>query len=229
MRSIRTKGAKSPNSGVGLRRRIKRISTRLLLLGVIVVLGGWFFAYAGIFDIAADEPHSAPVYAYMELVRTRSIAVRARDLDVPALDSPSLIETGAQHYEAMCSGCHLAPGRSDTEIRMGLYPKPPNLTQHRHGSPAETFWIIKHGIKMSGMPAWGATHDDEAIWGIVAFVEKLPEMSAQEYQKAARPTHEVPHSHASGAEAHHDEKSAPAHKADSSSHPGERADPAHHK
>ena len=48
--------------------------------------------------------------------------------------------------------------------------------------PAETFWIIKHGIKMTAMPAWGKTHDDRLIWDMVAFVRKLPGLSPAQYQ-----------------------------------------------
>lgn len=49
--------------------------------------------------------------------------------------------------------------------------------------PRSAFWVIKHGLKMSAMPAWGKTHDDETIWSMVAFVNKLPSMSAQEYKE----------------------------------------------
>ena len=84
----------------------------------------------------------------------------------------------------MCTGCHLAPGMRDTEMRVGLYPKPPNLSEHGvHRKPAEAFWVIKHGLKMTGMPAWGATHDDQRIWSLVAFLQKLPELSASQYKE----------------------------------------------
>ena len=76
----------------------------------------------------------------------------------------------------MCTGCHLAPGVGDNEMRQGLYPKPPNLTERRNRSPAQSFWIIKHGLKMSGMPAWGVTHDDESIWGLVAVHPATPDL-----------------------------------------------------
>lgn len=68
-----------------------------------------------------------------------------------------------------------------SEIRSGLYPLPPNLSQVQV-NPKVAFWTIKHGIKMSAMPAWGATHDDATIWSIVAFVQKLPHLGAAEYK-----------------------------------------------
>lgn len=72
----------------------------------------------------------------------------------------------------------------DPKLRIGLDPKPTNLTQNGgHLDPATTFWIIKHGIAMSAMPAWGRTHDDRSLWALTAFVEKLPTLSAQDYGK----------------------------------------------
>lgn len=168
--------------------------TAILIAGVLVA-SAFVFVYAGIFNIAADAPHSAFTYAIMETVRSRSITVRAKDVQVPALDDPKLISTGAQHYAAMCGDCHLAPDKSESEIRTGLYPQPPDLTKHLHASPAEAFWVIKHGIKMSGMPAWGMTHDDSSIWGLVAFLQKLPELTPAQYQALAKAEGESHHQH----------------------------------
>jgi mono/diheme cytochrome c family protein len=165
----------------------------VLLIAGFLIAAAFAFVYGGIFNVAADAPHSAFTYTIMETVRSRSIATRARDLQPPPLDDATLIAAGARHYAAMCSDCHLAPDRTtDSEIRAGLYPKPPDLTKHLHASPAEAFWVIKHGIKMSGMPAWGLTHDDSAIWGLVAFLQKLPELTAAQYQALAE-TEETSH------------------------------------
>ena len=96
----------------------------------------------------------------------------------------------------MCAGCHLKPGRTESDFTLGLYPAPPNLTltgdEHGHDHAGNTdnddeaskrqFWIIKHGIKASGMPAWGPGHDDERIWNMVAFLQRLPQLSSDQYQ-----------------------------------------------
>ena len=84
----------------------------------------------------------------------------------------------------MCADCHLEPGDDDgeEELRAGMYPRPPNLARRGvRRSPEERFWIVKHGLKMTGMPAWGITHDDETLWSIVAFLQKLPGMSEEEF------------------------------------------------
>lgn len=146
-------------------------------------IGGFGFVASGAFNVAADNPHWSATRWLLDLARERSVAVRSSGMTAPQLDDPRLIAMGAEHYAEMCTGCHLAPGIEESELRRGLYPLPPSLVEHgRDHSPAETFWIIKHGFKMTGMPAWGATHDDHSIWAMVAFLRKLPELSPEAYR-----------------------------------------------
>jgi len=156
-----------------------------LIAIAVLIVGGLGFVYAGIFDVAADNPHWPITYRLLETMRDRSIAMRARgEAAPPALDDPKLIAMGAEHYDEMCTGCHLAPGMDDSELRAGLYPKPPKLADvGARRSPAERFWIIKHGVKMTAMPAWGTSHDDQAIWAMVALVGKLPQLSPKAYHE----------------------------------------------
>jgi mono/diheme cytochrome c family protein len=153
------------------------VLSTLVALALVLVL----FAFSGIYDVGADRPHTALVYALLDVVRERSIVRRAQTILVPSLDDPRRVREGAEHYSAMCVDCHLAPGLTVSEIRAGLLPAPPNLSQQSI-DPRIAFWAIKHGIKATGMPAWGKTHDDEEIWNIVAFVQRLPHMSAGEYR-----------------------------------------------
>ncbi len=139
--------------------------------------------YVGVYDIGADAPHSKPVHWLIETLRDRSIAVRASGIVVPAdLNDQKRISTGAGLYADMCIGCHLAPGMEKTEISQGLYPPAPELSRPLAHSPAEEFWMIKHGVKLTAMPAWGITHSDELMWDMVAFVRKLPSLSPAQYQ-----------------------------------------------
>jgi mono/diheme cytochrome c family protein len=69
-----------------------------------------------------------------------------------------------------------------TEISRGLYPRAPELRRKTYLTAAEQFWIVKHGVKMTGMPAWGVTHDDQLLWDVVAFVRKLPELTPEQYE-----------------------------------------------
>ena len=179
----------------------------LLVLGGAGLIGGMLFIYSGIFNVAADDPHTKPFYWLMETVRERSIAVRARDVEVPSLKDPAMIIVGGADFNEMCTGCHLKPGIEESEMVSGMYPRPPRLAESTRDNPAETFWIIKHGLKMSGMPAWGPTHDDDRIWAMVAFLQQLPQLTPAQYQiLTARSETATAHEHPSttmGGNPHH--------------------------
>lgn len=150
----------------------------LLLLVSALVASVWM----GVLNFAADVPHSKFVYSAIEMIRGRSVHVRAASLKVPVLDNQQLVIKGAGNYAAMCAQCHLTPGQPGTELSRGLYPSPPNLTK-KITDPAEAFWTIKHGIKASGMPAWGKSMSDQDIWSMVAFLQQLPKIDAAAYAK----------------------------------------------
>jgi mono/diheme cytochrome c family protein len=149
----------------------------------LAVIGAGLFLESGIYNIGADDHHTKIVLALIDQLREHSIGVRARAIDLRYVEETQRIEAGAQHYAALCVGCHLAPGVTKSEIRPGLYPHPPNLAQEDLRDGRRAFWIIKHGIKMSAMPSWGKTLDDAAIWDIVSFVRKMPDMTPETYQK----------------------------------------------
>ena len=156
----------------------------IVLVGLIVVVvaAGASYVYAGWYDIGADAAHSPAIYWLAGAVRDRSIAAHAAGIRVPSLNDPKMLSIGAGQDAAMCSGCHLAPGYDKDETWEGLYPRPPKLFEGTDLTPAEMFWVIKHGIKMTGMPAWGRTHDDGELWAITDFVLQLPKLTAQQYE-----------------------------------------------
>jgi mono/diheme cytochrome c family protein len=150
------------------------------------LLGAVLFVASGAYDIGADDHHLKIVLRSLEQLRERSISAHSRAIVVPpALDDPQRVGAGARYYAALCVSCHLAPGAVKSQIRTGMYPYPPSLAQEALREAARTFWTIKHGIKMSAMPAWGKSLDDDAIWDVVAFLDKLPNMSPDDYRAAA--------------------------------------------
>ncbi|HEY9513792.1 MAG TPA: cytochrome c, partial [Rhodanobacter sp.] len=157
------------------------VVSTVVVSAVVAVAGLYAFAYSGIYDIGADSHHTKPVATLIGALRERSIERRAQGLVAPNLEDPALILKGAGQYAAMCTGCHLAPGMAENEMRPGLYPRPPNLSRFAPDA-REAFWAIKHGIKMSAMPAWGATHDDPTIWSMVAFLQKMHAMTPAQYK-----------------------------------------------
>lgn len=193
------------------------IVTRHSLLGISVVALATLaavgaFVWSGIYNIGADDSHTRPVYTLLQTLRDRSITARAHKLHPPPnLDDPALILRGAGNYDAMCSGCHLAPGMEATELSRGLYPSPPNLSKADVADPSHHFWVVKHGIKASGMPAWGKSMADEHLWGMVAFLQQLPKLDAGQYR--AMVASSGGHSHGGGETrppADHHDTTAPA-------------------
>jgi mono/diheme cytochrome c family protein len=87
-----------------------------------------------------------------------------------------MVRDGFEHYDQMCTVCHAGPGIEQSEISKGLNPQAPSLSDAvKEWTPRELFWIVKHGVKMTGMPSFGATHTDQEVWSIVAFIENFRE------------------------------------------------------
>ncbi|WP_298183814.1 cytochrome c [uncultured Pseudomonas sp.] len=159
----------------------------LMAAGLVASVAVGTVAYMGLVNVGADDPHFPAVHAFLSMTRDRSIEVRSKDIEVPNLNDEALIKSGAGNYNSMCIGCHLAPGIAQTELSQALYPAPPNLAKEGiDGNPAAAFWVIKHGIKATGMPAWGKSMDDPYIWGMVAFLDQLPKLDAAQYQALVR-------------------------------------------
>lgn len=208
----------------------------LTALSVVAVLAIGGFIWSGFYDVGADDQHTPPVYALLKTMRNRSIEVRASELRVPDnLQDAARITQGAGNYNAMCMGCHLAPGMDATELSRGLYPAPPELTKATVDA-ARAFWVIKHGIKASGMPAWGESMGDEYVWNMAAFLQQLPKLDAAQYQAlvASSGGHDhgggetIEHAHAEGTPAdHHDAPTTGARAGEAQPHVDAPGTPAH--
>lgn len=176
------------------------LSVSLIL--VIIAVG------SGAYNIAATEKHWDITEKMIAWVRDSSVEARSRDLKTPSLDDKNLLSQGAEHYQAMCTICHLAPGAEPTELSMGLYPKAPIFHQREPIMDQEKkldrakayFWVIKNGLKMTAMPAWGLSHDDNDIWGMTAFVLKMGNMTPEQYAELVNPTKD--HAHESDGHGH---------------------------
>lgn len=184
-----------------------KILKTVIIVAILLGIGMLAFAYSGIYNIAADVPHTTPIRWLLETTRTQSIARRDDSVKAPdELGSMQHIQSGAKSYAAMCAICHLGPGIEPTPLHTGLNPQPPRLQKEMgHHSPENLFWILKHGIKMTGMPAWGGTHSGQELWEIVAFLKKLPEMSSQQYKELTSNTggnDGAGHTHGGGESAH---------------------------
>ena len=195
---------------------MKRTLSTVVITLLAVVLLGALVVVSGALSVAADEPHSSLVFGILDTARERSIEARADDIQVPALDDADRVRRGAGNYDAMCARCHLAPGVDPTELSAGLSPTPPNLAKEAPADAAEAFWVIKHGIKSTGMPAWGKHMEDQYIWDVVAFVRKLPSLSAEQYQAEVMAS--GGHSHGAGESADHSHEEGDDHEEGTADH-----------
>merc|ERR1712000_488264 len=134
----------------------------LLIATVIGLVGAGLFIYSGLYPIGADVPHNKLSYWLLETLRERSIARAASDIQIPDNLNTSDRLLAADAHE------HEHSGGSDDD--------------GNDAAIQRQFWIIKHGIKASGMPAWGPTHSDERIWNMVAFLQRLPSLTPDQYQ-----------------------------------------------
>lgn len=149
---------------------------------VLLAVGIVGFVYTGIYDVSASSPHGSISRWLLETTMRASVKRRAEQVEVPDLEDRSLVLAGVNDFEEMCVQCHGAPGRERDAVGKGLNPPAPDLAESAtQMTAAELFWVSKHGIRMTGMPAWGETHDDEALWPVVAFVTTLPGLSAAGY------------------------------------------------
>ena len=158
-----------------------------LWLAVIVLFAGVVVMFSGLINVAATNPHHPVTDFILSTTMDHSVRAHAKGITAPPLDDTRMVREGFRHYREMCVDCHLAPGINTTEISEGLMPRPPRLQEEvEEWTPEELFWVTKNGIKMTGMPAWGSTHSDARIWAIVAFLEQLPQMTAEQYQEMDR-------------------------------------------
>jgi mono/diheme cytochrome c family protein len=146
------------------------------------------------------------------VARDKAIARNAPRMSIPA--DPERAARGQEHFGENCLPCHGAPGVKPMEMAQGLNPAPPDLTStHTQAfADGELFWIVKSGIRSTGMPGFGVNHEDAEIQDIVAFVRHLPSLSAAEKQSLADA---LPHEH------HHEDEdhaAAPGHDEHAHSH-----------
>lgn len=160
---------------------------KVLAAIAVVALGalaaGWAAVWSGFPDVAATSPHWRLTEWILSTTMEKAVRSRAERLEAPSfLEEEARVRAGAAAYDSMCASCHGAPGVKPGLVARGLNPAPPELAEVvERWTPESLFWITKHGIRMTGMPAFGPTHRDDELWEIVAFARRMPRMRAAEY------------------------------------------------
>jgi mono/diheme cytochrome c family protein len=153
-------------------------------LGLAALSGGALTVYAGWYDISATDQHLAPTYRLLDYAMRRSVKFRARDIEIPDLNDEKRIQTGAYLYREHCLQCHGAPGVPPAPFALGMTPVPVALVHTaRAWPPAEVFWVVKEGIKMTGMPAWKYRLSEDHMWSVVAFLPAMARMTPEQFDR----------------------------------------------
>jgi mono/diheme cytochrome c family protein len=158
-------------------------------LAIVAGIAAGVFFLGGFYSVAAtDEDPKAVDWALIQ-VRQASIARHATGTPPMSLDDAATIQAGARAYsERGCVHCHGAPGVEWSKFSEGLRPDPPDLKEVvPNREPRELFWVVKNGIKMTGMPGFGALLQDKDLWTVVAFLKKLPSVSDADYKSWTSP------------------------------------------
>lgn len=161
-----------------------RVLIGLIVVAIVTSVGAAAFVYSGVYDIAATDQHTAPVFWLLKTTMRRAVEHHARGVHVPQLADPTLIATGRTLFVAHCSRCHGAPGVAPEPFALGLRPTPANLANTGiEWNPGELYWAIKHGMKLTGMPAWEFRLADDDVWAIVAYIQRMPYESPREFRE----------------------------------------------
>jgi cytochrome c553 len=169
--------------GINLKRWLWSAAVLLMIAG----LGGMLVVLAGLVPIKASSRHWTITAWFLNFTMERSVATHSLTVKTPALDDPGLLAQGATHYEFGCRPCHGAPESPQPVIAQQMTPAPPHLPWVvGEWRERELFYIVKHGVKFTGMPAWPSQQRDDEIWAMVAFLRQLPQLTPEGYQQLAR-------------------------------------------
>jgi mono/diheme cytochrome c family protein len=151
-------------------------------IAVVVPLGAFAFVKSGIYNVAASHPHTKFTTWLTHETMIHSVRLRAHGIAAPATVSPAQVVAGFCAYRAHCVACHGAAGVARQQWVSGMEPQPPYLLDvTQKFTPRELFWIVRNGIKMTGMPSWRDTMSDEEIWELVAWLEASRTLPPQTY------------------------------------------------
>ncbi len=140
------------------------------------------FVNSGIYNVSTLSPDPGFLHWVFSRTSDNSAKAHSKDIPIPPLNDSSMVAEGFKLYKETCVGCHGAPGVNRSDIGAGLYPHPPNLVHSaKEMQASRLFWVAKNEIKSTGMPGFSRTHSDHQIWEIVAFLEKMKDMTPQEY------------------------------------------------
>ncbi len=162
---------------------MKRFLVHAVVAFALVAFVGFLGVVSGLVPIAASSGHWGLTEWFLHFAMQKSVGTHSFGIEAPKLDDPRLVTIGAGHYEGGCRPCHGAPGRPMPVVPQFMTPKAPKL-EERVGqySDAELFYVVRHGVKFTAMPAWPAKTREDEVWPVVAFLRELPKLDEPGYR-----------------------------------------------
>lgn len=163
---------------------MRKLGAVLTLLVVISSVGLWRFLRHGV--SARDEPWAVEALIARQ-VRHLAIPSGAREAANPVEPTEDVLAEAMAHFADHCAVCHANDGSGATDFGQGMYPKAPDmqLPDTQDLSDGELFYIIRNGIRFTGMPGFATdpVEEDTETWGLVHFIRRLPTVSATELKE----------------------------------------------
>lgn len=166
---------------------MKKVVLTVVAVLLLQAVGAIIVVYSGWYNVAATAQHTRPVYWLLQQTMSNSADRRSEHVEVPPLTDPAMLARGLVLYQTHCARCHGAPGIAPDPFALGLVPLPVNLAfVAQDTSAAKLYWLVRKGIKATGMPAWEFRLAESELWAVVAFVKTLPTLSPAEYAERLR-------------------------------------------
>ena len=155
----------------------------ILVIIVLIIIGCALFLFTGLYNVSADVKGPSMIEGALSAISSQSVSFHSANVKVPSLKDSTSYIAGLGYYITSCVFCHGGPGIGRSPVSQGLNPAPPSLVQSDISPlPKKTFWIVKHGIKMTGMPSFGKTLSEKTLWDIVNFVNSLPKLKENDFK-----------------------------------------------
>jgi cytochrome c553 len=165
---------------------LRAIVLALAIVGTGAAIIGFLLAWSGLYSVAASRGHWPITTKFLEFGLRNSIETHSLGISPPRLDDIGLIRLGAGHFASGCAVCHGSPGSPRSAVFNHMLPHPPSLSDAAKNWKAdELYWIVKNGLKFTGMPAWPAQERGDEVWAVVAFLLRLTELTPDAYRQLA--------------------------------------------
>ncbi len=153
-----------------------------IVTGIAGGLAGFGYVKSGLYNVAASKPHTKFTEWLTHETMIHSVRSHAKGIVAPPTATDAQVVRGFCTYETHCVACHGAAAVARQHWISGMEPQPPYLVDSTHiWKPRELFWIVKNGIKMTGMPAWRDSLPDREIWDVVAWLKASSQLPPQTY------------------------------------------------